>query len=267
MNQSSHRNNLTPNQIHILKLIHKFRYVSVPLLSKYKKVQPSAINKSLATLADLGYIGRNYDASYNLQGKAASYYLMPKALLYLRDNYGFNERVLHNMYKDKAASPEFISHSLDAFAIYLALRDSYPDTFHIFTKTELADFDYFMSPRPDLYLNRIKPQDNVQNEFVLELFTNSQFFVIKKRITAIIEHFESGDWEAEAETAYPTVLLVCAEPKAEKRLQHHVAKTLDNEGIDELTVYTTNLKTLNASTAATRTIWADSVEPKSLRVL
>ena len=149
----------------------------------------------------------------------------------------------------------------------LALKHQYPGIFHIFTKSELGDYSFFPNPRPDLYLNRIKPSDKTTNEYIFEMFLNETLFVIKKRVLAYIEHFESGEWEAEAESEYPTILLACPNPRVEANLQATVAKILDNMGIDELNVYTTTVKALINPINNVIAIWSNASEPEKLTSL
>lgn len=262
MKTTSRRNKLNPKQIHTLKLMYKFRFVTAQLLAEYKGIRVSAVNKSLAVLVAMDYVSRRYASDYKIERKGASYFLAPKALIYLRDEHQQNERVLHSMYKNKSVGQPFIDHSIDVFKAYVVLRESYPGTFHMFTKSELGDYDYFPEVRPDLYLNRIKPADSKQNEYVLDIFIGMQPFLIKKRFEVYLEHFESGEWEAEAETSYPIILLVCPDARTERKLQDYIAKTLDNAGIDDLTVYTTTAKTL--LTTANTAIWSKANEPEVL---
>lgn len=261
MGKTTQRYSLNANQIHVLKLMFKFRFITSSLLARYKGISRISSNKTLKILLDQEYIGTRYDKSYKIQGKGASYFLAKKALTYLRDKHHMNQQVLHALYKNKTVGNAFVDHNIDIFAAYLALRDSYSGAFHIFTKTETADYGYFPEPRPDLYLNRIKPSDTSPNEYMLDIFTNSQLFIIKKRIAVYLEHFESGDWESEAETAYPAILIACPDSRMEERLQLHVAKVLDNPGIDDLNIYTTTVKALVGSDTL---IWSDVIEPEKL---
>jgi len=265
MGKTIQRYSLNAKQIHVLKLMYKFRFVTSSLLARYKGISRIASNKALKILLEQKYIGMHYDRSYKIQGKGAYYYLAPKALTLLKDSHQANEQVLHAMYKNKTVGQDFIDHNLDVYKVYLVLRDSYPGTFHIFTKSELADFTYFPETRPDLYLNRITPVDDLQDQYIVEVFSaTSQPFVMKNRFKALLEHNDSGEWEAEAETDYPTILLVCPKASHEESLQAEIAKALDNAGIDELFVYTTTLKALMASNGAQKTIWSDAQDPKSL---
>ncbi len=258
----THKLRLNQKQWHLLKMCYKFRFVTAALLARYKKVRVSAVNKSLVVLVDAGYLGRKYDKDYRIQGKGAVYYLTPKSLALLKDLETTEDNVLHAQYKNKTASSAFIDQNLNALSVYLSLRNTYPETFHIFTKPELAAYGYFPLPRPTLYLNRVQRATKQPNEYMLELFPDTQFFVIKKRLDALVEHFDSGDWEAGAETEYPTILLVAPDARTEQKLQDQSVKIFDNSGIDDLTILTTTLNALK--TASQPEIWSDVNEPGKL---
>jgi hypothetical protein len=147
---------LNQKQVHLLKLAYKFRFVSSSLLARYfNRSNSVGTYKALETLKDNGYLNKHYDTSYNLQGKAATYYLTPKGSKYLRDQLGFNEDVLRSYYKNKSVGQPFIDHSLNVFKTYLKLEHDYPNSFNIYTKYELASFGNFPNPAPDIYSNRM----------------------------------------------------------------------------------------------------------------
>ena len=237
------RNKLNNNQIHLLKLIYKFRFVTSDLVAEHKGVNKSAINNAFSILMDQGYIARHYDKSYKLHGRPATYFLAPKSIKLLRDEHGLNPKVLHAMYKNKSVNSAFIEHNLNVLRVYLSIRQTYPDTFNIFTKSETADLDYMPQPAPGLYLNRKNPSEDMPNEYMLEIFTDTQFFIIKKRIDTYIEHFDSGDWP---EQQYPVLLIACPDSRTEEKLHKYIQTTLDNNYIDEkdLRFLTTSTKSL-----------------------
>ncbi len=249
---------LNSKQVHILKMLYKFRFISGVLLGNYRgDYDQAAANKALNTLVRKGYVDKLYDSSYKLLGKAARYSLAAKSLTYLRDEHGVSEKALHVMYKNKTVSQAFIDHSLDIVSVYLAIRHRYPGIFHIFTRSELADFDYFPNPKPDMYLNRIKHSGSKTNEYIIDILDNPLFFVSKKRLQALVDHFDEGEWEAETENSYPTILLICKDQKLEQKLLDHANKVLDAMGIDEeeLTIFTTTLKVMQTSSPGNLAIW------------
>lgn len=260
---SKHRINLNDNQIHILQLIYKFRFVTVPLLTEHRQVDRAATKRTLKILLDREYIGRRYDKSYKLQGRPASYYLTKKAIRLLRDDYELNEGVLHTLYKNTVVGEPFVQQFLDIYTAYQNLHKLYPETFDVFTRAELADYDYFPEPSPNLYLKRRNALDNSPNEYMLDLFTNTHLFVIKKRIDVYIEHFESDGWE---ENIYPSILIVCSNTQTERSIQKYIEQALDNNFIEDNDVQflTSTTKALLDSNNTNKKIWSNPINPKVL---
>jgi hypothetical protein len=248
-------NSLNPKQTRILKLLFKFRYITPSLLLQYKEASSlSSLREALKILEDQQYIAKRYLKTYKLQGKGARYFLATKAIKLMRDEHDMDETVLHAMYKNKTVSEAFVDHHLDIFAAFMRISTKYPKTFNTYTKYELGGLDYFPSPAPDLYLSRIDVQEASSNDYLLDIFTDTQLFVIKKRFDQYLEHFESGDWEADQKTKYPTILIACPNSRTEEKLQTHISKLLDSAGIDDLSIYTTTSKALVASNSSTD-IW------------
>lgn len=266
MQRINQRNSLNVKQIHMLKLMYKFRFVDISSLSRYKGIVSYSCNKSLNILLDQGYVGRHYNKHYKLQGKSAQYYLASKSIKLLRDEHNLDKQVLRAMYKNKSLSSDFVDYNIGVLTAYLNLRDCYPDTFHMFTKSELGGADYFPDPKPSLYLHRIKQSNTLTNDYLLDIFTNSPFFVIKKRIATYLEHFESGDWESESKTSYPTLLFACPDSRGEDNLQRHLQKLMDNAGIDDLYIFTTTTKALLSAEPGTK-IWTNVLCPEKLKDL
>lgn len=227
---AKHKLNLNANQIHLLKIIYKFRFATTDQIAKYKVVSKRAVNNALTILLDQGYIARRYDSSYKLLGKSARYYLAPKALKLLRDQHGLNEGVLHSRYKDKSVSEPFIKHNLSVFNVCLKIKLGYPDAYNIFTKVELADYDYFPQPLPDLYMRRINPEEDKPTNFMIDFFEDTLAFIIQKRVDQYIKRFEDDGW---IDKVYPNVLLICSNSRIEEKIQKYIEKQLDNIYIDE----------------------------------
>jgi hypothetical protein len=189
-------------------------------------------------------------------GQPAVYYLTPKALRLLRDIVGANERAIHAMYKNKSVSEAFMGYKLTIMRAYLVLRDAYPDIYNAFTSTESADFEYLPEPKPDLYLSRRAPSETLPNDYLLDILVDTQMFIVKKRIKAYIEHYDSGDW---GEGEYPPILFVCPDGKTEARVLRY-AETL----LEDIEIHTTTLKALLGSSIGIKQIWSTALEPEML---
>ncbi len=224
--------------------MYKFRFVSIPLLSTYKGISQVAVKRSLKTLEDRGYINRRFKQSYYKHNKPASFSLNKQSIKYFKDNHTFNDLVLHTMYKNTSVADSFVQQSLDIYKIYINLNKLYPKVFNIFTRAETVEYEEtFPSPQPNLYISRKDPLDDLPDEYMLDIFTDVQIFVIKKRIDQYIEHFESGDWKDEI---YPTILLACPNSRAEDQIQEYFENAKDNAFIedDDLAFMTTTVKAL-----------------------
>lgn len=253
---TTHKTKLNDNQIHILKLIYKFRYVTPTLLAKHRNVLNWTINSSLKTLLDRKLVGRCYNKSYKLQGKAASYFLTSDAIKLLQDHKSLNSKVLLTRSRDKSLSDGFIEHHLNVFRVYLQLRQQYPDRFQMLTKYELPEKHPFNEMAPDLYLNPKTPNSKA---YFLDIFDTVPFFVIQERIQAYIAHYDDHKISKDS---YPTVLLVCLN----SRIEDKVLKYLDSL-VEDINFYTTTLKALLSSVNPEDKIWTNPLAPELITQL
>ena len=223
---------------------------------------------TLELLTQQEYLSKRVDRNIAFQNKGARYFLAPKAFKVLRETHSADEKSLHAMYNNKRVAESFVDHFIEIIRFYLVLRDSYPATFHLFTYSELFKYTELPAdPRPDLYLNSIAAQGDDSKQYILYSFTDKRLYAIKKDFDALVEHFDSGDWEEKNETDYPTVLIVCADSRAEESVRQYIVTKLDNTGIDDLEVLITSSKGLLNSNRANRAVWSDVLEPKELSTL
>lgn len=177
-----------------------------------------------------GYIERHYDKSYKLLGKPARYYLTTKSIKLLKDQEGVSEKVLHARYKDASVSEDFIQRSLDIFKTALFIRSHYPDKRIIFTRYELAKYDYFPIPHPDLYVKKVNDDTLGPKAYFLEMVGNDHFFITKKRINQYIDHLETGEWPHQE---YPQVIFIVQTKGQKKRLREYIEDLVINGHMDE----------------------------------
>jgi hypothetical protein len=110
-------------------------------------------------------------------------------------------------------------------------------------------------PSPDLYLSRNKPSVDRPSDYFLDIFTTPMFYVLKKRFSRYVNHFDEGDWQYKTKQDYPALLLACPDLYMEKKLQVYIKDSLDAAGINELTIYTTTTKTLLDPHSNVADIW------------
>lgn len=236
-----------------LTLIYKFRYISAPLLAEIRHINRTVAFRTLETLYHKGLLNKRFDKSYKLLGKPAGYSLSINGINYIKEHVELNKNYAHTHYKNNSNSERFINESLDILRTNIILTEFYPDTFTVFTKAEMTEYaDKFPKPLPHLYLNRMKPDDERPNFYMLDILTGLDKKVIAARIDKYIKHFEAGDWEEEE---HPVILLVVADAYIERETLKIIDSMKDSGYIedDELVFMVTTQKALFG--ANTPNIW------------
>ena len=259
---------LNSKQLHLLKLAYKFRYITAPLLTQYKKQKSrKSMYDTLERLVYQNYLDKKLENNQTFQNKGTRYYLTAKGIKLLLGDSNLSKQSLHSMYKNKLASSAFIDHNIEVFKTYLHIRDNYPDKFHIFTKSEISPFGWLPETKPDMYIRRITNNLELSDEYILDLFSDVPAFVIKKRLEAYIEHYDSGEWKdpkSSSDIKHPTILIVCPDSRIEKQIQDYANRVLDSMGIDELHIYTTSLRALLSVKELEPAMWSDIYKPEKL---
>lgn len=229
----SHRKKLNPDQLQILYLLYKFRFGTTDLFVKShsKKISRQYINVRLQILCDQEYIGRNYDGTYKLQGKPATYYLLSKGIRLLKQKPDiFNPKVLKNIGNDGRVKERFIEHRLQVFSVYCSLKQLYSDELKFFTDSylKLPKYEYFPQPLPDAYI--AFKQDKTKH-FLLEYAESSTpFFVFKKRIKYYVSYAEDNLWSKNSQM--PVILFVCEDERLRQKVEEEILQALDRSWKD-----------------------------------
>ena len=242
--QPKYRKQLSKDQIKLLALVCKFRFVTVPLVNEWRQKDKSTIYERLLVLTKQGYLHKTYDKSYRLLGKPAVYSLTAQGIRTLRDNeVGFSELVYKNQYKNRSASSQLVDHSLDVFKLCLQLKSQYDEKLELFTKAEMTKYEQFIRPLPDLYIRKKAKKDGKLVHYQLEtLEAGILTWIVRKRLQAHQEWCE--EHEEEWEDNYPTLLFVCENANTEKRVQRLV-----NSGYFDFGVMTTTRERVETNSA------------------
>ncbi len=221
---------LNQNQIDVLLLLYKFRFVTSNLLTQKLKLQHrNSINSRLQILEDQEYIGRRYDKSYKLMNKPASYFMMPKGFAVLRGMDGISNNTLKNMYKDVQATDGFVERSLAIFNLYNHLEAIFGERFDMFSKSELTGMEDLPEILPD-GLVRFKtsnsPRAKEHNFFIYYAGERQPLFAISSIITKQLEYGDSEDWQ-EFFGKPPAVIIICDSLALERRLHRQVGRVED----------------------------------------
>lgn len=233
-----YRKRLGKNQVELLGLICKFRFVTVPILSEWRHKDKSTIYERLLVLVQQGYLHKHYEKRWRLLGKPAVYSLSAKGVRVVREQLSghFTEAVLRNQYKNSSASLQLVDHSVAVAKLCLQFKRQYSDTMQIFTKAELAKYEEFIRPLPDIYLRKREQKDGRYQHYQVEIIEAGMMsWLIRKRINAHQEWFEEQNGEGWVfEDDYPTLLLVCGNQSTERRVHR-----LIDEGYFDFDVLTT----------------------------
>lgn len=221
-----YRRPLKKEQIEVLGLLYRFRFASSELIAHYfGKKSGVFVYKRLKILQEQGFIGKRFDSSYRIQGKPASYYLLPKGARKLQEHRENLESNIPVLYKEKTVSETFVQHNMDILAAYNQLKKFYGPNLKFFTKSELKSYEYFPQPRPDAYL-RLE-SNGVKQSFLDIFYEHQPFFVTAKRIKSYIEYAENGEWDI-TETRFPLILIVCESTALQERIQKQIVSNLDS---------------------------------------
>jgi hypothetical protein len=278
MGKDSNSTRITKQQLHILELIYRFRFVSTKHIKFWlDKQYLREAQQLLQTLLSKDYIGRNYTTKAKLHGEYASYYLLPKGLKVLK-NYqdSFPEassaklnipaQANQRVYRDKTASAMFIRHNLSLADANIGFRRCYSQTgLSFYAKNELHGYSCFPKQLPDAY---VSIRDNIagtncqdgstgakvntsrsdsptrRNHYFLELCEEAiPAFVYRRKIISYIHYAETGLWEKTAQTSLPALLLLCESQRQKHRLLKVAAYEADHSFIP-LTIKTTTWQQL-----------------------
>lgn len=218
-----YRKLLSKNQLGLLVVICKFRFVTVSLLSEWRNKDASTIYERLLVLTEQGYLRKAYDKSYRLKGKPAVYSLTAKGIRAVRDSdASFSELVYRNQYKNSSASEQLVDHSLAIAKLCVKLERQYDSTLELFSKAEITRFDVFLRPLSDVYIRRntIQKADPLTHYLLETVEAGTLTWILRKRLRAHQEWYEENEGDDWAFTEnYPTLLFVCENTNTEKRIQ------------------------------------------------
>ena len=256
-----YRRPLSSKQVSLLRLVFKYRFISVDLLAEILGRDRSSVYENLYVLVKQEYIAKRYDNTYRLRQRPACYCLATKGVRYLRENTDISQKALRNMYKNKRMNEEHIDKCLLVMKIALTLNKQANNAFDIATKYELTDEEFFLRPLPDLYLSRKdiksgKQQDSKQEEdehfdYTLDIFEpNLPTWILRKRLRAYQDHCDEAELE-NGET-YPYVLLVAHNDSTERRLLRLIENSLQ-----DFESYTTTVERLLDPENIHRPVWMD----------
>jgi hypothetical protein len=221
MPTTTDRKPINAKQLEILDILYRFRFATSTHLTKTLKLTQSSINERLSLLTSQGYIGRRFEPAYRLQGKPASYHLLPPGIAALRGHSSsdYQASELKKMYRDRDAKDTFAEHWLALFDISLQLTSRFGSKARVFTQSQLSRYKYFPRPRPELFL-RLSTSEGEKQYFMDLLGANTEPFVARRRVKRFMAYAEEGEWDNATTFQLPAQVLICESD----RLKWHLRK-------------------------------------------
>lgn len=256
---------LNDGQIEVLMTLYKFRFGTRDLLASSLGIKNgTALYSRLSILMKYGLVAMRFEPSYKLAGRPAEYYVSPAGLRLLLERIkpeGLDDKTIKASYKDKTASKQFIDHSLNIFEVANTFASLYK-TLKLFTKRELAAYDYFPTPLPDAFLS-IKGKET--ERFFMELIeAHTPPFAVDRRLRQLLTYYENDDWSVTT-LPFPTLLFICENGATERRFKKQLARAI-NRNDTYIEVRTTSLGALLASTPEDMNIWSNVTDDTLLNL-
>jgi hypothetical protein len=192
--------------------VFKYRFLTSDILADILQKDKSTIYERLLVLVDQGYIAKQYDSTFRLRRRPATYCLAPAGIRYVKHR-GIERTQLH--YKNKSFTEEQIDEQLLYAKLSRIIRRSYPDTFTTYTKYQL-EYGAYVLPMSHVIL---KATSDSTPDYLIEVFAAfTASWKLRRRINQLIEAAEEANYR------YPHVLFVAGNPSTEKRLVNFTAE-------------------------------------------
>ena len=218
---------LTKQQLELVEVIYKFRFVTSSLVSeKYGRQSKAVMHRRLQLLQQQGILGMYYDGYMRLRGQPGSYYLLAQGIAALKaqsNSAHVSTRTLRAAYKDRTAKATFIHRSLVIFQLYNQFRRLYGANISFSTKSNLTfeAFDYFPQPLPDGFI-RLKRSGTTTYYFLEYIDSHTTTVGMYKLVKKYSDYFENEEWSSRREGT-PAVILVCETDFIYKAIRRLVA--------------------------------------------
>lgn len=224
---------LTPKQLHILKLLSKFRFLNRSQIQTHLNHKDTRrILSWLKDITEKGYTNRIYSETFGENTKPAIYYLTTKSRKILKEQ-GVEKNLLDNVYREKSRLRPFIDRCISIADVYLRFLHLSPQaTIHFFTKSELIKFPYLMSPLPDAYIAIEENKDNTKRYFLEIIDAATPRFVVRNRIEQYFDYASEDTWTANTNHPFPIVLIICPDQPSETYISRHIKRSLEEEIAD-----------------------------------
>jgi hypothetical protein len=247
--EPKYRRPLNPEQVEILDIIYKFRFVTVAALKDYFFETNPGMNvfRRLETLAEQGFIAKRYFDNYRLLHKPVVYYLLPDGARKLDDcrDEDEDEVEVKRIYRDGVVAEQFAMHCVAIFDLYNRLDGQYGDDLDFLTKSDQANLDDFPKLRPDAYL--VLETDQATHHYFVDILDDDAHLLVEasKKIKRYIECRKNAEWVDFSEDQFPKIIFVCKTEDAVKRVQKRCEVILNKAWTTDVNLEVTTSNEIN----------------------
>lgn len=230
---------LTPQQHNILKLIYRYRFLTVPHIQYHLHHQyPHRIRTWLKQLHHQQLLYRNYNRQFGADAHPAIYYLHKNAIQILKQDKQVNPKVLSRIYREPQRSQKFINRCLYFADLAIKLdrqAKTNNQTLTYYTKTDLHNFPFMPTPLPDA-CTVLKSPDKKNSRQLIELFEEgTPRYAIRNRLKQYLEYFLSNTWESTTNYSFPEIILIAGNTSIQRFLNKQI-KEIREEESDEIQI-------------------------------
>lgn len=249
--EPKYRRPLNDEQVEILELLYKFRFVTKATLKEYFAETKPGMNvfRKLERLEEQGLIAKRYFPDYKLLHKPVAYYLLPvgaRKLAGYRDEDDTDEINIKAIYRDGSVREQFAMHCVAVFKLFNQLSEKYGEDLNFFSKTDQVSFEDFPEQKPDAYLT-MQAGDETRHYFLDILDEEAHLLVdVSKRIQRYLGYRKSGNW-ATTGAAFPKVIFVCNSEKDCARVQKRCNAALNKAWVHDVEFIVTTKDTVTLS--------------------
>lgn len=234
--EPKYRRPLNQEQVDILELIYKFRFVTVATVKDYFAESNPGMNvfRRLEVLADQDFVAKRYFDNYRLLHKPVVYYLLPDGVRKLNEyREQGDEADVKGIYRDSTVSERFAMHCVAVFDLYNRLTVQYDDKLEFLAKGDQTGFEDFPKQKPDAYLTL-----GTKHYFVDVLDDDDHLLIdASKKTKRYIEYRKSGSW-AVMNAPFPEIIFICNSENACLRVQKRCDYLLGKAWIADMTFKT-----------------------------
>ncbi len=199
---------ITKRQGEIISLLFRYRFLNRIQIQRFLRHKDEAgINRWLKDLSKKEYIK---PSCKNTQ--PAVYHLAKAGIRYLKEHKNISVKTVQKYYRENERSVSFINSCLLLADICLDLtnRDSRKVRFEVSVKSEYDNHpsgELLKDLSPTAYIRQTTK--NQTKDYFLEILYNVPKERLRQRVRKYLSFYQWSDWEAETETDFPTILIIC----------------------------------------------------------